>query len=403
MGNTNKSVGNLRAYFKSQKANVYPITEHPLEKSDSYIKGIYIRMLCAILQYDIQPQEAQVLFVQRLMKGIGMTEPIKEYMKRALEIDENFAEEFIRQLKDNNLKYNFVVDALILVGSLGDFNKNHIEFISELCEMLLLTKKDVNFLVQIALSILEQSTERYSEIYDKMQDMQTISDFKCYYKNFFTGKLRDTNLMLHFYSYEKMQWNIDDYKKKAIEFSKETVIFENYNIDLSKRNFKFTDCKNIKFINCDFIGEGQPINFLNCNEINIIDCSFSNFFNRTITLTSCNNITIIQSDFKKCSKTDSSHAYGGVIFYDKLDSISIKSCKFSNCFIKTTESRYYYARGAILYVNNSIKNVNIENNDFDFCECDGRTETKVLFYGINNKKEGFKNNTITGGDICLTD
>ena len=399
---TSKSVDKLRVYFKKHKADSYSITEHPLEQADEYLKGIYITMLCTIMCNNSEPREEQRFFIERLMKGIGATGTLNDYVKKALEIDDKFAEEFVRQFKDNELKYNFVVDALVLVSSVGSPNKKDVEFISEICDMLAISKDEVRFFSNMALGIVEQDSKKFVNSSDENLTLEKIDRFKYYYKDFFGGALIDNDEVVYFYTNEKKELDFKMFfgECETIKFNEKTIVFENYIINLNDIRFEFEDCYEVKFINCSFTG--NKIIFRGCSEINISNCNFKDYNDGTFNLLECKTFRIENCTLYNCGRIDESDAYGGVIIANSVNNIIMDSCKFVKCFIKTNNRAYnYYARGAILFMQNNIRNIIIENNQFDCCKCDSASsEKQSLFFG-DYSSEKFENNIITNADMNL--
>lgn len=396
----NNSFSKIRQYFKNQKAASYPIKGHPLEESQNYTKSLYMEMLCVILQYGGLPKGEQILFIRRLLEGIGLGDRFDEYMRKALCADEVFAGEFVKQFKHSELKYNFVVDSFIVIASAGTPEKHSVEFISEICEALLLNKKEVEFLVHVTLSILEQNSDIYSDIQDKNLSQDMVGYFMCYFKQFFIGKLVDTNSEVYYFAKEKVKLNLPDSKiGSTIEFKQDNVVFENYIIDLSKINFKFTRCEYVEFINCSFSGVG-PIVFENCKHVNIVGCSFDDFTKGVFEVKSCYNINILKSTFKNCGKIGSSDIYGGIIYSDNLNEITIKMSKFNGCFVKSGNG-YDRIYGIIFYGGNSTKRISIENNDFGYFDIKNSSDSDELFYGVNRECFESKDNTLFDDNMTL--
>ncbi|AYD40255.1 hypothetical protein D4Z93_06870 [Clostridium fermenticellae] len=399
-GIDNNSFNKIRQYFKNHKAAAYPIKGHPLEESENYIKSVYMEMLCVILQYGGLPKGEQILFVRRLLEGIGFGDRFDECMRKALCADEAFACEFVKQFKHNDLKYNFIVDSLITIASVGTPEKYSVEFVSEICEALLLNKKEVQFLVNVALSILEQNSEIYSCILDKNLAQDMIGYFMCYFKQFFVGKLVDTNAELYYFAKEMAELKLPDENiENCAEFKQDNIVFENYIIDLSKISFKFVRCDYVEFINCSFSGIG-PIVFENCKHVNIIRCSFNDFTKGVFDIKSCYSVNILKSNFKNCGKVGSSDIYGGIIYSDNLNEITIKMSKFNGCFVKSGNG-YDRIYGIIFCGSDSTKHIVIENNDFGYFDVKNITDSDRLFYGVNKEHFEIKDNTMFDNNMRL--
>lgn len=410
--NTSKSVDKLRMYFKKHKSESYPITEHPLEQADDYSKGIYITMLCTIMYNDSEPREEQRLFIERLMNGIGISGNINDYIKKALEIDDKFAEEFVRQFKDNDLKYNFIVDALVLISSVGSLEKRDMEFVSEICDILAISKDDVRFYSNMALGIVEQDSEKFIEASDNNLTLEKVERFKYYYKEFFSDILINNSEILHYYSSKKKELDFKLLSKDSeiVNFNEKNIVLENYIINLDNVEFKFKDCDEVKFRNCDF--NGQAIEFEYCNNIIIENCKFDKFKKGTINLFNCNSISIEKSYFKGCSKyVGDSTGEGGVIYSKKLKKADIIDSNFYDCSLKG-DYISHLVLGAIFYADYNTE-FNLEGNEFNSCKisANGITEMSInlsgkirkLFYGGNREISNFKDNKIINSNCELTD
>lgn len=400
--NTNKSVDKLRMYFKKHKSESYPITEHPLEQADEYTKGIYITMLCTIMCNNSEPREEQRLFIERLMNGIGISGAINDYIKKVLEIDDKYAEEFIEQFKDNDLKCNFIVDALVLVSSVGSPEKKDTEFISEICDMFAISKDDIRIFSKMALGIVEQDSEKFIDSSDNNLILEKVEQFKYYYKDFFDGALIDNNEVLYFYANEKKELNVEMFFKgnEIIKFKEKTIVLENYKIKLNRVKFNFIDCHEIKFINCDFTGNAIKIE--ECENITIKKCEFRDFESGTLILLNCDNIFIEKSSFKRCAKVLGNMGKSGAIIYsEELKKADILECIFYECSLKTLYE-WNPTEGVIFYGDCECK-FNLKRNEFDSCKIiTSNRGHKSLFYSVNNDISKIEDNKIINSNCELT-
>jgi hypothetical protein len=399
--NTSKSVDKLRIYFKKHKSDSYPITEHPLERADEYTKGIYITMLCTIMCNNSEPREEQRLFIERLMKGIGISTIINDYIKKALEIDDKFAEEFVRQLKDNELKYNFVVDSLVLASSVGSPKKKDVEFISEICEMLAISKEDVEFYSNMALGIVEQDSKNFKNSSEESLNLEKINKFRYYYKDFFDGALVNDKRLLYYHGNKNKTLNIEElishiegtrYEETTYLNITRNVIFEDCNINFQELQISF-ECQQVELINCNITGVNQ-IQFVDCNTIKIINCKFNNFGKRAILISSSSNLELNKCQFNDCGYINTnSYVAGGVIHVNKLNCINIKDCEFNRCFVKSREG--FEAKGIILHTEASIYECYINNNLFNDCTS---SSNRTCLFSSRLRLENFNydNNRIIG-------
>ena len=73
-------------------------------------------MLCSLIRYTGEPSKMQVLYVRRLMAGINAEAAFEDYMKMALDLDTTDVDEFIATYKQDDLKYYFCIDGMILLA-----------------------------------------------------------------------------------------------------------------------------------------------------------------------------------------------------------------------------------------------------------------------------------------------
>lgn len=370
--NTSKSIDKLRMYFKKHKSESYPITDHPLEQADEYSKGIYITMLCTIMCNNSVPREEQILFIERLMKGIGIAGTINDYIKKALEINDKFAEDFIRQFKDNELKYNFVVDTLILISSVGSPAKRDMEFVSEICDILAIEKNKLSEILRLATIILEQNNEEYKE-FCSMELSIDISRFFFYIIDFSQGLLSNNSKL--FYARFVNTDSLRNEKRFADleSISSKKVILENILFDGFEKLPSLNNCGEILINKCTFKNNIKNLTCSESENITIIDCNFKELKNRALYLSECGNMEIEGCNFEKCSfesHDDGSYgykdcAYGGAIYIRNAKSLKVDGCNFIKC--KTEHYKDGNADGAIAYLF-GINNFKLENCQFDFCK-----------------------------------
>ncbi len=322
---------------------------------------------------DSEPREEQILFIERLMNGIGISGTINDYIKKALEIDDKYAEEFIEQFKDNELKYNFVVDALVLISSLGSLEKKDVEFISEICEVIAISKEEIQFYSNMALGLVEQNSEKFIDPSDENLTLEKVERFKYYYKDFFKRVLIDNSRILYCYSSKKTELDFEKlYKEESvINFHHDEVIFLNQIINLENISLRFNNKNKITFINCEFTGGNGSIYIKSCKDFITKKCVFKEFNNRSIF-----NIEFIQNalfhdcDFKDCTSRNDK------ILGENINSIIIKECNFKNCI--RVFSRYE-KHAVALYSGNYGGNINIEKSKFQNCRSKGTTIQRTLF------------------------
>ena len=403
--NTNESVDKLRMYFKKNKSNSYPIKGHPLEEGDEYEKGLYITMLCAIMFNDSEAREEQRLFIERLITGIELSGNINDYIKKALELDDKFAENYVRQFKDNDLKYNFVVDSLILISSVGSPVKKNVEFISEICDILVIEKKELSELVKLTGIILEQNSDKYKE-FCSLELSIDISRFFFYALEFTQGILSN-NSKLFYVKFENRSSLINEKIFTILEsISSKKVILENILFDGFEKLPQFDNCDDILINKCVFKDNKMSLQCTQSQNVVIKNCKFKRLKRRALYLTGFKNVGIVECDFEECSIDEDDNRYpiyGGAIYIGEGNSFKIDACNFTKC--ETNHSEGGNANGAVAYLF-EINKFELENCQFNYCKNEvyryGWSECGSLFEIKDTECEAAvnckKNNCVDVGD-----
>lgn len=329
----------LMQRLKESKAGAYPIENHPLAGyEDVYVSDLYLRMLCVIVQFSDHTQEEQQLLLERLMKGIDSNIVMSEYMRSALDADDAFVEEFISQLRNQSLKYPFVLDSLVLAHASEATAPNALEFIAELSDLLRLTSEQVRYIAALAESILEQDEAKYRTADDLRPEG---FDFRLFFH--FTRSYAqiedlficfDTRTAFHF-----EEWFGSGDNKKTYLFNHRKIHLENLIINTGDYPLLFQNSEWVHLRNCEFIGSTESLMFQSCAEVKIEHCLFGNFSGRTIIVEDVEKLTITSSKFYKCKykysrASDDWQILGGVFFSsypNKVHNFVIDACEFNEC------------------------------------------------------------------------
>lgn len=372
-------------------------------------------MLCAIMFNDSEAREEQRLFIERLITGIELSGNINDYIKKALELDDKFAENYVRQFKDNDLKYNFVVDALILISSVGSPVKKNVEFISEICDILVIEKKELSELVKLTGIILEQNSDKYKE-FCSLELSIDISRFFFYALEFTQGILSN-NSKLFYVKFENRSSLINEKIFSTLEsISSKKVILENILFDGFEKLPQFDNCDDILINKCVFKNNIESLKCSESEKVSIINCNFKKLKHRALYLEECENMYIKECDFEECSYESrdkggygyQSSAYGGAIYITKAKSFKIDACNFTKC--ETNHYENGNSDGAVAYLF-GVNNFKLENCQFDFCESSkyryGWSKCGSLFKTENTKCERAvnckRNNCVGVGEWSLGD
>lgn len=380
----NVKVEQIRAFFKKNQPKSHPITEHPISKCDEYTCGLYFDMLCVIAQYENEDTENTFRFIQRIMASCNGSLSITEYSKRAMEITTEKISEFLKQCKDVELQEIFFIDSLLISCANGSPNQKQIEFLAEIGDVIGFDKKKLKYLSDLAVSILEQDSEKYHKAngaYEDEDKVRILEKVICYSKLFVDGIIIDTQKNKYYYSLEKSEFLL-----KNVTFSNmECIIIENKII--SGCDIKFISSKKIILKNCEIKELTVPLSFDSVEDIIIDSCKFTNCGKdrrdnggAILIKGAINNIKVIYSHFLNCTvggKYDG--RYGGVMQIDNpnywnggFSEIIFSDCEFYDCSAE---------KGAICAYN--YQKVIAQNCYFNKCH----SREKGLFYSYSEFRE----------------
>jgi len=137
-------------------------------------------------------------------------------------------------------------------------------------------------------------------------------------------------------------WAVENY----IMLNDTNVTLKNLIIDMKEVPLSFTANENVKFENCEFIGENCPITFTSCKKVGIEKCVFRDFKTKTI-------------------------------IEDEIGEVTIVDCKFVNC----QEHYYYYgfwhSYACVIFTDNIYRNGTNNIIGTEFKECGGRNSANV--------------------------
>lgn len=341
----------LRTKLHRELPFAHPIKEHPIAACEEFVKKLYIDMLCVIAQYENSDTEFALNFVQRIMAGANMKEPVTEHVKNALEITEERFGEFLRQCRENKLENIFVVDAMLISCADGRPSVKQVEFITEISEVLLLNKNHVEFLGNLASVILEQDSEKTNSLLKKVRNAKelNVDTFLCYLKEYLVGVIVDSDELLYLYSPVKKEYRIKDYmdcdtlsRKKIIA---ENIIFtydEEAYSQHSEYQYRFSGCESLQLKNCCFSGAGAVALF-NISEAIIERTTFEDMIDCALCVSGVTTLHIEKSEFLHCGRSfETRDERGGAILINSCESVELIESRFEECFIENCRPRYNY-------------------------------------------------------------
>lgn len=370
MSKSNKNIEEIRKMLKDLKSKKYEIVNPDLVELDEYIKSLYIKVLCTVVQYENDPTDMQILFLKRIINGIGVEDSVEEYMRKALEISEQDIQEFLSIVGDSKIKYYFATDGLILL-SIGSNNSKDYEYLAELIELLGIDKDDLKYLCTVAKSILQQESSFYDEAKEMINERVEKLNFTPYIQNYYAGAITDTDTEKHYYAPDKKLSEIMEY---PTIFKGRKVVFENVALNI-KEEWKFEGCEEVIFKNCLILGDKHSFTFSSIGKLVFDNCKVKDFSNRIAYTQSINKLEIVNSEFIECGYTGSGDNRGGMFWASgsEFKEIKVVNNELINCYIKASTYRYNYGVTAILIgfegSSEIIQSFIVVNNKFTGCEC----------------------------------
>ena len=349
MDESNRRISGIRRAMEEMKTEMYAISNPVTAALDEYIKSLYIKMLCTVVQYENDPSEMQLLYLRRLHKGIQIDNSIEDFMRMALDISEVDVQEFIDIMRGDHTRYYFALEGILLV-SMGKGEQANYEYLGELIELICISKRELEYLSTVARSILEQD----SEYYDKAKSIapESVEGFEVvpYIANFYAGVIVDTRIEKHFYAPNR-DWNY----RFAFPclFHEKKVMFSNLAFEMSNA-LEFDGCEMIEFQNCVIKGNDYSVYFRGCGDVKFINCRFYDFSSYTIVDDMVERLSLLKCEFENCifhykRDTNDWQKIGGVVHATNATNdarvnhryvVEFSGCEFRNCGGKN-KSNYY--------------------------------------------------------------
>lgn len=371
-------IDKIRKYFEVKKSELYPIKNTALAEKDEYTKSLYLRMLCSLIRYTGEPSKMQVLYVRRLMAGINAEAAFEDYMKMALDLDTTDVDEFIATYKQDDLKYYFCIDGMILLAVAENAEKKY-ELLAELVEMLGINREQLKYLSAAAKAIVMQSAEMFDEARKFLPDSLLNLSLYHYIAGFYVGKIVDTYEKVHIYSLNKADLDLTNY----VSFKAKQVIIENISVSLP-HDIEFRGCAEVIIRNCKFYDSEYNFNFINVDKVTMENCEFTNFSNRVACFTDVNNIIIDGNKFVNCGCNSDGDIEGGVFYCsgkNEMYFVILQNNELLNCYIARTHYTYnYWATDIFVHFKITVNDIKVVGNHFIGCECRNNGNRKYDAY-----------------------
>lgn len=395
-----KKIDGIRKMLEEMKGQKYAIANPDLVSLDEYVKSLYIQVLCTVVQYENEPADMQILYLKRIVNGIGVEDPVEEYMRKALEISETDIQEFLSHMKEGKARYYFALDAILLV-SLAQTSQPSYEYVAELMELLEIDKQSLSHLAMVAKSILVQESTDFDSAKEHATEYTAELNFKPYIHNYYVGAIVDTPIEKYYASPDIV---LENEIELPTSYEERLVTFENLVITVSEEWY-FNGCEKVRFKNCRLVGNKGNLQFDSVGTIELENSSFTDFDNRVAWIERVNSFIVENCKFVKCGYDSYGDEVGGVFGIninsnEKIERIVIENNDLHNCYIRARTYRYNYGVSGVFIGRKQytwVTEVKVTNNHITGCQCiNNGNYTRSLIHGLSTVNLEETNNTVIG-------
>ena len=395
-----KKIDGIRKMLEEMKGHKYAIANPDLVSLDEYVKSLYIQVLCTVVQYENEPVDMQILYLKRIVNGIGVEDPVEEYMRKALEISETDIQEFLSHMKEGKARYYFALDAILLV-SLAQTSQPSYEYVAELMELLEIDKQSLSHLAMVAKSILVQESTDFDSAKEHATEYTAELNFKPYIHNYYVGAIVDTPIEKYYASPDIV---LENEIELPTSYEERLVTFENLVITVSEEWY-FNGCEKVRFKNCRLVGNKGNLQFDSVGTIELENSSFTDFDNRVAWIERVNSFIVENCKFVKCGYDSYGDEVGGVFGIninsnETIERIVIENNDLHNCYIRARTYRYNYGVSGVFIGRKQytwVTEVKVTNNHITGCQCiNNGNYTRSLIHGLSTVNLEETNNTVIG-------
>lgn len=337
-----KAISRFQEYLARTGGERHPITGHMMAETSDYQKNLYLKCLCMMSQFGDMISQEQIFLLQRLLAGIGGSEPLEVYMRQGLEADEATFAELVESALDAPMKRQFFFDVM-LVNQITPPTSEAMVFLGALAEGLSIQKDELIYTAKICKALLEQEHD-FTDV-TTPKSMEFLSFF-AYFKSCEVGiTYQEKRNTIRYFS-EKTSYSIDP---DIVDNDKLRI--DNAIISLHDHRF-FKGCAEITFVDCEFTPGPRflfgltSVKFVDCKKISFINCRFSEFSCDICSFERCNQREFIGCTFHNCMHTynsgNSDWKAESQLFaqYDCPTPLKLDHCIFNNCGGKN-QAPYY--------------------------------------------------------------
>lgn len=313
--------------LKEFKKDLKELTGHPVIYKDAYYKELYLIMLSALAFANGNVDKIEVKYLMCFQNAFKLEGEIISYLNKVSNIDQEKVNEFIEFVEEENLKYNFLLDGLMLIGLDGSLNEDKVNIVAEFAEIFDAESAEIEFLCEIAMAILEENTKKFNALMKKKPKKINADCFRPYVMGFIDVFVLEDEILE----------GITDLK--GTFFINKTIIVKGI-LRIKEAQIRF--------------GNNGKLVCKSGVELSIQD---SEFINGQITCEDMTSLNIINTIFKDCENKRP------LLIYECPNDVIISNCKFDNIIFNNESDG-----GAISIINS---NVEIRNVQFNNCSVGG--------------------------------
>ena len=332
-------IDKLCEYLNDNVEERYPIENKVLANNTDCIKNGYLKMLAVVLHQSKNIHDSQLNLFRRIVLGANVENKVEDYLRMALDIEIDDYIKFSNDCKNIDLKYRWILDALIITCVENNESKQ-IELLAQFCESLKITKNELKYIATMAGAIVKMSSTEYVNAYELKEN--TIPD------NVFSD-------------YMYLICN------SCVCYNEQMTIFqptckEDVTVQVLER-IKEINTPCLKIIGAIIDGAKGDIIFEKRSKVILENCEFKNVNNCSLVFNKCKEIIISNSCFENFKKR--------VFFFDYSNSIVVRDCKFKNCKLHYGRlDNHWKSLGGVIS-GNYINNTKFDLINSEFVDCGG--------------------------------
>lgn len=328
----------LCEYLDNTVAERYPVSNKDLAESTDYIKNGYLKMLAVVMQQSGMITEPQLKMFKRIIAGADTDKQAEDFLRMALDIEIDDYIQFSNECKDLQLKYRWMLDAMI-VTCVQERTDEQLILIAQFAESYEITKEELEYIATMAKAIIAMDESAYVSAYEVKADSISDAIFSDY-MYLISKKCVCSNDNMTIFQPTHDQNITAQMLEKIEELNTPCVKIIGANIRADDCEITFENREKVILEGCTFVGgDKNPIYFISCKEIVINNCRFDGF--STIT-----------------------------IKFDTAEKVLVTNCKFRNCILEYSYDHYYgNILGGVFYSDDpgSIGKFNLIGTEFIEC------------------------------------